>query len=174
MNLLLSGVDEKPSSVKNATITRVSFSWIRIDWEVDVHEMASFPVRKYVVQRSSGEVSSTGVTWKSIYEGLDTSCEDWIPSTFELEVKYRITAWNALGRSDRVELSLRGAAAPKASYYKLKDIVMHKIMTASLLRDHFKENPDDILIVALMTLGLLFLFRSKKGNKIFVTLRMYQ
>ena len=163
MKLLLSGVYEKPRSVKNAILTRISFSRIRIDWEVDGQEMLNFPIRKYVVERWSRKVSDTRVTWKSIYEGLDTSCEDRIPSTFALEVKYRITAWNTLGRSDRVELNLRGAATTKGSYYQLMDSVVHGIVMASLVSDYFIANPYDIFIIALIAIVIL-LFRLKKGK----------
>ena len=72
---------------------------------------------------------------------------------------YRITAWNTLGRSDRVELNLRGAATPKGSYYQLMDGVMHGIMIASVVRDYLFANSSDIFIIALMALVLILLFR---------------
>ena len=76
---------------------------------------------------------------------------------------YRITAWNTLGRSDRVELNLRGAATTKGSYYQLMDSVVHGIVMASLVSDYFIANPYDIFIIALIAIVIL-LFRLKKGK----------
>ena len=120
MRLLLLGVDEKPDPVQNATVTALSSSRIRIDWQAKVQDKLTFPVHKYVVQRSTSNLLAflhmsraslkAAVSWQTICEGLDTSCEDWIPAGFTSSsaplVEYRITAWNALRRSERVTIDV--------------------------------------------------------------------
>ena len=132
MRLLLLGVNRKPSPPLDVEILAVSCSHVRIRWKAaSVQDNSPFPVHKYTVQRA-GEVSSgtdsyssifnTGSNskptvvsappprWVTVCAGVDMDCHDTIPAS-QLNIpgnklQYRVTAWNAIGRSERVTVSL--------------------------------------------------------------------
>ena len=103
---LLTDMDGKPEPPKNIYIYPVSCSLIRIKWESTDQDNLIIPVHKDVVQRSSRKLftflhmtdssQKAAESWQTVWEGLDTTCDDWIPAGFtsstEPVVAYRITA----------------------------------------------------------------------------------
>ena len=103
---LLTDIARQPKSPENVSTYPVSCSWIRITREPTDQDNLAIPVHKYVVQRSSRKLFAflhmtdasckAAESWHTICEGLDTTCDDWIPAGFtsstEPVVAYRITA----------------------------------------------------------------------------------
>ena len=195
MRLLLLGVDEKPDPVQNATVTALSCSRIRIDWQANVQDKLTFPVHKYVVQRSTSKLLAflhmsraslkAAVSWQTICEGLDTTCEDWVPAGFTSSsaplIEYRITAWNALRRSERVVLDLSSLSTPWDRKCPMMDNALHVLMIAYfeayMLKDVLRTNisvPAIILTLVVLGLPLLLLIRNPPSFKLRLWMDKYR
>eukprot|EP01041_Mallomonas_annulata_P002780 gene2780-5473_t len=128
IKLMLLGADFKATAPSMFSAIPITCSRVKLQWQPEIrNELAKqFPVHKYIVQRAlqsrlhSFPPPTTRTTtspprpqlqWQTIYDGLDNEYDDWVPAGYAASnssygVMYRITGWNALGRSDRIMINL--------------------------------------------------------------------
>ena len=130
------------------------------------------PVHKYLVQRSSKKLfaflhmtdaaKKAAESWQTVCEGLDTTCNDWIPAGFTSLsaplLEYRISTWNALWSSDRMVLKISRLPTPWDRECPIVDILLNPLIKIYLKKDVFISLlMDPALILALIMIGLLLL-----------------
>ena len=169
---LLNEIIIKPKPPKNIDIYPVSCSRIRIEWEATDEDNLMIPVYKYLVQRSSKMLFAflhmtdasrkAAESWQTVCEGLDTTCDDWIPADFTsssaLLLEYRISAWNALGSSDRVMLKISHLPIPWDRECPTVDKLLNPLIKIYLKKDvivSLLTDPAPMLV--LIVIGLLLL-----------------
>eukprot|EP00607_Mallomonas_marina_P000462 CAMPEP_0182439186 /NCGR_PEP_ID=MMETSP1167-20130531/86283_1 /TAXON_ID=2988 /ORGANISM="Mallomonas Sp, Strain CCMP3275" /LENGTH=640 /DNA_ID=CAMNT_0024632829 /DNA_START=8 /DNA_END=1927 /DNA_ORIENTATION=- len=121
MKLILLGAIQKPIAPSLLSAVPITCSRVKIDWEMNTPNNNTFPIHKYVVQRAVKDPLLLPLApwnsplpqhqWATVYEGLDTECEDWVPAGYVAadatsQVLYRVTGWNALGRSERTVVAV--------------------------------------------------------------------
>ena len=168
---------KKPINSKNISISAVSCSLIRIQWETVDEDNPTSPVHKYVVQRSSRKLfpflymteasRKAAESWRTVCEGLDTTCDDWIPAGFtsstEPVVAYRMTAWNALRRSDRVYLDISHLRTPRDRECPIVDQALSPLMKVYLKKDVLVSLfADPVICLAVFVIGLSLLLLMRR------------
>ena len=168
---------KKPNTPKNISIFAVSCSLIRIQWETVDDDNPTSSVHKYVVQRSSRKLfpflhmtdasRKAAESWQTVCEGLDTTCDDWIPAGFTSSTKpvvaYRITAWNTLRRSDRVYLDISHLRTPRDRECPIVDQALSPLMKVYLKKEVISSLfTDPVICLAVFVIGLSMLLLMRR------------
>ena len=168
---------KKPNTPKNISISAVSCSFIRIEWETVDDENPTSPVHKYVVQRSSRKLFAflhmtdasrkAAESWQTVCARLDTTCDDWIPDGFtsstEPVVAYRITAWNTLRRSDRALLNISHLPTPWDRKCPIVDRALSPLMKVYLKKEVIASLfADPVIYLTLIVIGLSLLLLMRR------------
>lgn len=114
MIMRFTGMGSMPAVPSNFNARPAGCLRVKLRWDKFSTSDVYFPVHKYVVERfesdERGEFSSSspGARWVTVYTGTGTdavdniSAKNYAERTSEL-LMYRISAWNAIGRSDYSE-----------------------------------------------------------------------